>query len=97
MLILGSVNVYGYVGPGHVTGPITNLTSTSGGVLIRIGSNEVPENCTSELVWMEIKQEKTAMVSVVLLAWTLGRSVDVYTSPSSSGYCEINQVDPREP
>ena len=94
--IIWSSYSYSAVGAGHVSGKITNITSIDGGILVRIGNNETPENCTSSNVWMEIKQEKTAMVSLTLAAWTLGRNVVVYTSPASSGYCQVNQVDPTE-
>ncbi len=85
-----------YAQPGHVSGKITNITSLSSGLLVRIANNKIPENCTSGSAWMVIKQENTAMISLTLTAWTLGREVVVYTSPSSSGYCEVTQVDPAE-
>jgi hypothetical protein len=91
-----SVSANSSVGAGHVVGKITNLTSTSGGLLVRIGSNEVPLNCTSGKKWLEIKQENTAMTALTITAWTLGRNVVVYTSPATSGYCRVTQVDPGE-
>jgi len=91
-----SLGVNGAVGPSHVSGKITNITSIGSGLLVRIGSNEVPKNCTSGNVWMEIKQEDTAMMSMTLTAWTLGRDVIVYTSPGTGSYCRVTQVDPRE-
>ena len=84
------------IGPGHVVGKISNITSVGSGILVRIGSNEVPQNCTSGLVWMEIKQTDTAITALTLTAWTLGRSVVVYTSPGTSGYCRVTQLDPNE-
>lgn len=93
LILLPSV---GYAGPSHVGGKITNITSTSAGILVRIGANEVPDNCTSGYAWMEIKQEKTAMIAMTITAWTLGRSVVVYTSATGSGYCQVGQVDPAE-
>jgi hypothetical protein len=84
------------VGAGHVWGDITNITSTSGGILVRIGSNEVPQNCTSGYVWMQIPEANKSMISLTITAWTLGRGVVIYTAPTSSGYCRIIQVDPAE-
>jgi len=84
------------IGPGHVSGKITNITSIKTGLLLRIEANEVPESCTSGQAWMEIKQTDTTLISMTLTAWTLGRSVDVYTSPASSGYCQVWQLDPSE-
>jgi hypothetical protein len=83
-------------GPGHVSGPITNITSFTGGLLLRIGSNEVPQNCTSGHVWMRIHEENKSMIALTIASWTLGRNVVVYTSAGNSGYCNITQVDPAE-
>ena len=82
------------IGDGHVSGKITNITSVGSGLLVRIGANEVPRNCTSGAVWMEIKQANTAMISLTLTAWTLGKNVDVYVSPATNGYCQVWQLDP---
>jgi hypothetical protein len=84
------------VGAGHVVGKITNITSSSGGLLVKIGANEVPLNCTSVNKWLEIKQENTAMTALTITTWTLGRNVVVYTSPATSGYCRVTQLDPSE-
>ncbi|NMM39919.1 hypothetical protein [Pseudoalteromonas arctica] len=65
------------VGKGHVSGKITNITSISSGLLVRINANKVPEHCTSGRVWMQIKQENTATTSLTLTAWTLKRDVTV--------------------
>ncbi len=91
-----SASSHAAIGPGHVSGKITNITSISSGLLIRVGANEVPESCDSGRVWMAISQNKTAMTSLTLTAWTLGRAVTVYTAPTSTGYCQIHQVDPNE-
>lgn len=87
---------FGYVGPDYVGGPITNITSIGSGILIRVGNDEVPQNCTSGYVWMLIPQANTSMTALVLAAWSLKREVHLYTSASSSGYCQINQFDPAE-
>jgi len=87
---------YAEIGPSYVVGEISNITSIDNGILVRIGENETPDNCTSSNVWMEIAQQKTAMTSLILTTWALGRSVVIYTAPSSSGYCQVTQVDPNE-
>lgn len=94
--VLFSTCAIAAIGKGHVSGKITNITSISSGLLVRINENEVPEHCTSGRVWMQIKQENTAMTSLTLTAWTLKRGVTVYTSADSSGYCKVIQVDPHE-
>lgn len=91
-----SVSANSTVGAGHVVGKITNITSGTNGLLVRIGANEVPLNCTSGNKWLEIKQENTAMTALTITAWTLGRKVSVYTSPATSGYCRVTQLDPSE-
>jgi len=82
------------VGPGHVSGDITNITSVNAGILVRIGANEVPENCTSGKAWMLISEEKKSMISLTITAWTLGKTVTVYTTATTNGYCLVHQVDP---
>lgn len=84
------------VGAGHVTGKISNLTSVTNGLLIRIGANEVPQNCTSGSLWMRIYEENQALTALTITAWTLGRKVTVYTLAADSGYCKVIQVDPAE-
>ena len=95
-IVLCSPNTYAAVGAGHVSGKITNITSVESGVLVRIEANEVPQNCTSGEAWMEIKQSKTAIISLTLASWTLGRGVTVYTTAASTGLCQVTQVDPFE-
>jgi len=96
LAIFMSISAHATIGAGHVSGKITNITSVSSGVLVRIDANETPQNCTSSQVWMEIKQENTAMISLTITAWTLGRNVTVYTTPRAEGYCQVIQVDPAE-
>lgn len=95
-LLMCSPHIFATIGAGHVSGKITNITSVESGILIRIEANEVPQNCTSNEVWMEIKQSKTAIISLTITSWTLGRGVSVYTAPASAGYCQVAQVDPFE-
>ncbi len=92
-ILILSIKSYAVVGPTTVTGKITNITSINSGILVRIAADEVPESCTTTTKWMEIKQEKTAMISLTLAAWTLNKEVTVYAS-GSSGYCQVNQVHP---
>ena len=84
------------VGAGHAWGKITNITSITTGLLVHIGSGDVPQNCTSGNTWMHISEDNKTMISLTITAWTLGRDVVVYTSASNSGYCPITQVDPAE-
>ncbi len=84
------------VGAGHVWGKITNITSVTGGILVRIGANEVPQNCTSGHAWMQISEDRKSIISLTITAWTLGRNVAVYTSAANTGYCQVHQVDPAE-
>ncbi|MCW8876121.1 MAG: hypothetical protein OQK04_05280 [Kangiellaceae bacterium] len=96
VIFIASPEANASIGASWVTGKITNITSIDSGILVRIEADEVPENCTTTTKWMEIKQEKTAMTSLTITAWTLGRKVTVYTSAGSTGYCQIGQVDPFE-
>jgi len=91
-----SSSVLSYVGPSHVVGEIKNITSTKSGLMVKIGNNEVPENCTSGQTWMLIEETNSTMISVTLASWAMGRNLAVYTTSSASGYCKINQVDPAE-
>ncbi len=96
VLALISFQTSAAVGPGHAAGPITNITSVKQGLLIRIGANEVPENCTSGNAWMLVEEQYKTIISLAITAWTLGKSATVYTDATASGYCKINQVDPSE-
>ena len=72
--VLFTANAMAAVGKGHVSGKITNITSISSGLLVRINANEVPEHCTSGRVWMLIKQENKEAVKwgqVFLFAFSL--------------------------
>ncbi|KPH63466.1 hypothetical protein [Pseudoalteromonas porphyrae] len=52
LIFLFSANAIAAIGKDHVSGKITNITSISAGLLVRINANEVPEHCTSGRVWM---------------------------------------------
>lgn len=96
VLVVVSNSAFSYVGAVHVVGDIKNITSSRSGLMIKVGNNEVPENCTSGQTWMLIEKVDSTMISVVLAAWAMGRGVAVYTNASDSGYCKVNQVDPHE-
>lgn len=91
-----SLSTHATIGAGHVSGKITNITSIDQGLLVMIEGNQVPQNCTSGNSYMRIREENQAMISMLITAWTLGRNVTVYTSPASTGYCDVWQVDPYE-
>ena len=91
-----SLSTHAYIGAGHVSGEITNISSVPQGLLVMIEGNEVPQNCTSGNTWMQISEDNQSMTSMLITAWTLDRNVAVYTSPASTGYCEVWQVDPYE-
>jgi hypothetical protein len=90
------MHAFSAIGSGHVVGKISNLTSVTSGILVRIGANEVPQNCTSGRAWMLIPEDNKSIISVTITAWTLGRGVVVYTAPSATGNCKVIQVDPNE-
>ena len=96
LLSIFSMSSYGSIAAGHVSGKITNITSDTQGLLIRIETDEVPLNCTSSEAWMQVNQDHKAMTSMLITAWTLGRNVSVYTSPGTTGFCQVWQVDPDE-
>lgn len=79
-------------------GTISDTTSTSAGLMIRIDSGP-PGNCASSPYgWMLIKSEHKAMLALTLLMLATGKkSFVVYTAGiGSSGYCEVSQMDPYE-
>ncbi|MDX1304561.1 hypothetical protein [Photobacterium sp.] len=83
--------------PNYQSGSIENLTAVESGVMIMMDKG-LPDNCEgSPYGWMLIKQEHTAITSVVLAAWASGKkSGTVYTSgrESGNGFCLVNQFDP---
>ena len=85
-----------FAGAAHLKGKISNITSVKNGLLIMLDTG-VPENCEgASYNWIQVKQENTAMISVVLMLWTTDKkTVTVYTDPrGTSGYCVANQIDP---
>jgi len=93
--VLLSTSKYCYAATDITSGNITNLTSTSSGVMIML-SGTLPDNCQgTPYGWMLIPQEYKAMTAVVLLAYQNKQGIAVYTQPSTSGgFCTINQVNP---
>ena len=81
----------------HQAGDISNLTASTDGIMIKI-NNGLPDNCDgTPYGWMLVKQEHTALTSVVLAAWVSGNKAGtVYTSgrENGTGYCLITQFDP---
>ncbi len=85
-------------GESYQSGNIKNITAVTKGVMIMMDSG-VPDNCEgTPHGWLLIKQEHTAITSVVLAAWASGnKKGTVYTSgrENGNGYCTVNQYDPQ--
>jgi hypothetical protein len=86
-------------GPSAQTGIIFDHTSYAGGLLIRFDPavTGMPDNCAGATSnWMLIPESKKTMIAVALIAIASNnRGMAVYTSGiGTSGYCEINQLDP---
>ena len=81
----------------YQTGNISNLTATTGGIMIMMDSG-TPTHCSgTPYGWLLIKQEHTALTATVLAAWASGSKYGtVYTSgiQTGSSYCIVNQFDP---
>lgn len=97
VLVALFVSVVGRAAENHQTGDIKNLTATEKGIMINFGTGS-PDNCDgTPHGWLLIKQENTALTSVVLAVWVSGnKSGTVYTSglENGSGFCIVNQFDP---
>src|SRR5213592_1506271 len=78
-----------------LSGTITNITASSGGLLIQLDTG-VPDNCAgTPYGWMLIPESARTMVAVTLITRLQNVGVTVYTTGrDGSGYCIINQVDP---
>ena len=63
-----SLSTHAYIGAGHVSGEITNISSDAQGLLVKIEGNEVPQNCTSGNTWMRISEDNQAMMSMLITA-----------------------------
>ncbi|KJY73828.1 hypothetical protein [Vibrio nigripulchritudo] len=97
LLCLSSISAASFSAANYQSGKIKNLTATTSGIMIMMDAG-LPDNCAgTPYGWMLIKQEHTAMTSVVLAAWASGnKSGTVYTSGREGGvgYCLISQFDP---
>lgn len=95
LLFLAAINVHS--AENYQYGRIKDLTAVIGGVMIKLDA-DLPTVCEgTPYGWMLVKQEHTALVSVVLTAWASGnKSGTVYVSglDSQSRYCLVNQFDP---
>jgi hypothetical protein len=81
----------------YLSGKITNITSTSAGLMLMLDTG-LPDNCEgTPWGWMLIPKAETTMISVALAMYTSGRlSVTVYTNPrAATGWCTVNQFDPH--
>jgi hypothetical protein len=82
----------------YAHGYITDVTATTGGILLRI-NNPRPEVCNgTPHLWMEVHKDDKALMSMALIMWTTGRKGGVFyvNPPTSGGYCRISQIDPYE-
>ena len=81
----------------HQNGSIENLTVSTSGIMIKLSSG-LPDNCEgTPYGWLLVKQEHSALTSVVLAAWATGNSsATVYTAgrENGSGFCLVTQFDP---
>jgi hypothetical protein len=79
------------------TGKIVNLTAIKEGIMIKV-SGSLPDNCNgTPYNWILVKQEYTALTSVVLALWmSKDTSGTFYTSGrvNGSGFCILYQFDP---
>jgi len=79
---------------GYLSGRITDVTSGSTGLLVRLETG-VPGNCTGvSYGWMLIPESNKTMIAVALLTWQNHSGATVYTNALSAGNCTINQFDP---
>lgn len=81
----------------YINGTVTDITSLSSGLLIRVNGSEKPSQCTQTSAWMLVPEENATMVSVVLAAYFSGkRDAVVYVDIASTGkYCKVIQYDPQ--
>lgn len=86
-----------YSAESHIVGTVTDITSYSGGLLIRVDGNKKPTGCSQGSAWMVIKQADSTMIAVVLATYMANkRDAVVYVNTQSTGnYCEVTQYDPQ--
>ena len=86
------------VGPTYASGHITNVTFTSGSVMIMLDVG-LPSNCVgSAYGWMTIPGDYKLMAAFVMGLWLRGDAsqtvVTVYADGLVNGYCRLSQIDP---
>ncbi|MBD1567700.1 hypothetical protein [Vibrio sp. S12_S33] len=95
--LLSVISIGSFAAEHYQTGKIKNLTVTTAGIMIMMDTGQ-PDNCAgTPYGWLFIKQEHTALTSVILAAWASGnKSGTVYTTGREGGvgYCLVNQFDP---
>jgi hypothetical protein len=82
----------------YLSGTVTNLTSITSGILLKLDTG-LPTNCIgSPWGWMLIRAENRPMTALLLTMYASGRKrATVYTvGVTQTGYCEISQYDPEE-
>ena len=82
----------------YLSGRISNVTFAGDTVLIMLDTG-VPTNCTgTSYGWMMIPPAYKSMASFVIGLWMRGDiasvQLTIYTDQRTSGYCQINQIDP---
>ncbi|QHH96405.1 ABC transporter ATP-binding protein [Acinetobacter dispersus] len=82
-----------------VSGKITNITSITEGLLIKLEEGNLPTVCNGHAAfgWFLIPQERKTIIALTLIHWSQGnRQVDVYVDPnqSTNNYCTVQQIHP---
>ena len=98
LFYLSAISAAPFAAENYQSGKIKNLTAITSGIMIMLDTG-LPSNCAgTPYGWMLIKQEHTALTSVVLAAWASGnKSGTVYTSGREGGvgFCLVSQFDPE--
>lgn len=96
-LLVGMFSGNAFSAPSWTSGNLTNITSTSSGLMI-MTDGSLPDNCAgTPYGWLLIKEANKTIVATTLATWLSGnKAVSVYTSGmDASGYCVVTQVDPH--
>lgn len=97
MVLFGLASFITSAAGSYASGSISNLTVTRSGIMIQLTSN-LPDNCDgTPYGWILVKQENTAITSVILALWVSKNTYGTfYTSgrENGTGYCLLNQYDP---
>lgn len=84
----------------YVTGNITQITSITEGLLIKLEEGNLPNLCKNKTAfgWMLIPQSRKTIIAVTLSQWyQKKRNVTVYVDSdytNNKNYCTIKQVAP---